>query len=162
MKTLLLAAVAAFAIAGVAAPAAAQADSHYTQGPLWYVTGVHVEDGQFENYMDYLAKEFKKENEFGIKEGVNLSYHVLVNTAKRANEPDLYLSRHVEGLPDDRPAGGVRTQAQQAVGGGSPGSRGGGGQARPDAQDRRADRISRADPQVARRRTACPTPSSSP
>lgn len=91
MKTFLLAAAAAFAIAGAAAPAAAQADSHYTTGPLWYVTGVHVEDGQFENYMDFLANEFKKQNEFGIKEGVALSYHVLVNTAKRANEPDLYL-----------------------------------------------------------------------
>lgn len=91
MKHVILAAVAAAALALSAAPAMAQADSHYSQGPLWYVTGVHVEDGQFENYMDWLAAQYKKINDFGIKEGVNLSYHILANTAKRANEPDLLL-----------------------------------------------------------------------
>ena len=77
-------------IAGASA-AVAQSDSRYQPGPLWYVTAVHVEDGQFENYMDFLATHFKKEHEFGIKEGVELSYHVLAVNNRRANEPDLYL-----------------------------------------------------------------------
>ena len=72
-------------------PALAQADSKYTIGPLWYMTAVQVEDGQFENYMDFLADRFKKSHEFGIKEGVELAYHVLSVNEKRAGEPDLYL-----------------------------------------------------------------------
>ncbi len=89
MKLLSAASVAAFLWLG--APALAQSDSHYTPGPLWVVTGVHVEDGQFENYMDWLATTFRKEHDFAIKEGIELSYHVLAVNSKRANEPDLYL-----------------------------------------------------------------------
>ena len=88
---ILRAVCAAALLTAVGSPALAQSDSHYAPGPLWYVTAVHVEDGQFENYMDFLADKFKKEHEFGIKEGVELSYHVLSVNQKRAGEPDLYL-----------------------------------------------------------------------
>ena len=91
MNIKLLGAACAAALVCLGSPALAQSDSHYTPGPLWYVTGVHVEDGQFENYMDWLATSFRKQHEYGIKEGVELSYHVLAVNAKRANEPDLYL-----------------------------------------------------------------------
>lgn len=91
MKIKLLGAACAAALVCLAAPAQAQSDSHYTPGPLWYITGVHVEDGQFENYMDWLSNQFRKEHEYGIKEGVELSYHVLAVNQKRAGDPDLYL-----------------------------------------------------------------------
>jgi len=90
MRHLLLAA-AFLGIALTATSATAQADSHYSQGPLWFISGIHIEDGQYENYMDYLAKQFKTTNDFVIKEGVVLSYHVLSNNQKRAGEPDLLL-----------------------------------------------------------------------
>lgn len=91
MKFGILSAVCAAALVCLGAPAQAQSDSHYTPGPLWVMTAIHVEDGQFENYMDWLGTEFRKEHDFAIKEGVELSYHVLGVNAKRANEPDLYL-----------------------------------------------------------------------
>ncbi len=91
MRIKLLGAACAAALVCLAAPAAAQSDSHYTPGPLWYMSAVHVEDGQFENYMDWLSNQFRKEHEFGIKEGVELSYHVLAVNQKRAGDPDLYL-----------------------------------------------------------------------
>lgn len=89
MKTLVSAALAATFL--LATPALAQADSKYTLGPLWYVTSVHVEDGQFENYMDFLADKSKKQHDFAIKGGVELSYHFLAVDAKRAGEPDILI-----------------------------------------------------------------------
>ena len=69
----------------------AQSES-YTPGTVWTFTNVVVEPGQFENYMDYLDKEFKKSNEFGIKEGNVVSYHVFAVNSPRNGEPDLILA----------------------------------------------------------------------
>ncbi|MDC8787233.1 hypothetical protein [Roseateles koreensis] len=72
--------------------APALADSSYTPGSVWSFSNIHVEPGQFENYMDYLAGNYKKQNEFLKKEGVVLSYHVLQVNAPRSGEPDLVLA----------------------------------------------------------------------
>ena len=83
--------VAATVLALCAASASAQAAS-YTPGSVWTLTNVVVEPGQFEAYLDWLGKEFKKTNDFGIKEGYILSYHVLQVNNPRAGEPDLILA----------------------------------------------------------------------
>jgi hypothetical protein len=64
----------------------------YTPGTVWTFTNVVIEPGQFENYMDFLDKEYKKSNEFGIKEGNIVSYHVLSVNNPRNGEPDLILA----------------------------------------------------------------------
>ena len=64
----------------------------YTPGTVWTFTNVVLEPGQFENYMDFLDKEYKKSNEFGIKEGTIVSYHVLSVNNPRNGEPDLILA----------------------------------------------------------------------
>lgn len=64
----------------------------YTPGTVWTFTNVVVEPGQFENYMDWLDKEYKKSNEFGIKEGYIVSYHVFSVNNSRAGEPDIVLA----------------------------------------------------------------------
>ena len=66
--------------------------SSYTPGSVWTFTNVQVEPGQFENYMDFLSKEYKKTNDFGIKEGYILSYHVFQVNNARVGEPDLILA----------------------------------------------------------------------
>ncbi len=66
--------------------------SSYTPGTVWTFSYVQVEPGQFENYLDFLAKEYKKSNDFGVKEGYIVSYHVLSVNNPRANEPDLILA----------------------------------------------------------------------
>jgi hypothetical protein len=72
---------------------AAQAQSSsYTPGTVWTFTNVQVEPGQFENYLDYLDHEFKKINDFGIKEGYLVSYHVFSVNNTRAGEPDVILA----------------------------------------------------------------------
>ena len=82
---------AAAVLVTVAAAAPAQSSS-YTPGSVWTFTHVNVEPGQYENYLDWLDKEFKKTNDFGVKEGYILSYHVLSVNNPRAGEPDLILA----------------------------------------------------------------------
>jgi hypothetical protein len=72
---------------------AAQAQSSsYTPGTVWTFTNVQVEPGQFENYLDFLDKEFKRGNDYAIKEGSIVSYHVFQVNNARAGEPDLILA----------------------------------------------------------------------
>ncbi len=82
---------AAAALLSLGAAASAQSSS-YTPGSVWTFTNVILEPGQFENYMDFLDKEFKKGNDYGIKEGYILSYHVFSVNNARAGEPDLILA----------------------------------------------------------------------
>ncbi len=72
--------------------AASAQSSNYTPGTVWTFSNIKVEPGQFENYMDFLAKTWKKEGEFGIKEGYLVSYHVFQVNNPRSNEPDLILA----------------------------------------------------------------------
>ena len=82
---------AAAALLAFGAAASAQSSS-YVPGTVWTFTNVAIEPGQFENYMDFLDKEYKKSNEFGIKNGFILSYHVFSVNNKRNGEPDLILA----------------------------------------------------------------------
>lgn len=69
----------------------AQASS-YSPGTVWTFTNVKVEPGQFENYVDFLDHDWKKLNEFGVKEGYIVSYHVFLVNNARSGEPDLILA----------------------------------------------------------------------
>jgi len=72
--------------------AASAQSSSYTPGTVWTFSHIKVEPGQFENYMDFLAKTWKKSNEFGMKEGTVVSYHVFSVNNPREGEPDLILA----------------------------------------------------------------------
>ena len=67
-------------------------DSSYTAGTVWTFSYIQIEPGQFENYMDYLSKTWKKGQDFGVKEGDIVSYHVFQINNARAGEPDLILA----------------------------------------------------------------------
>ncbi|HEY9107973.1 MAG TPA: hypothetical protein VIN58_14925 [Roseateles sp.] len=67
-------------------------DSSYKPGTVWNFSHIKVEPGQFENYLDFLAKTWKKSNEFGKKEGNIVSYHVFAVNNPREGEPDLILA----------------------------------------------------------------------
>ena len=73
-----------------ASPALAQ-ESSYKPGTVWDVSRIKVMPGQFENYMDYLAGNWKKVQEFGKAQGVIVSYRVLATNSARMGEPDLLL-----------------------------------------------------------------------
>ena len=82
---------AAAALLALGSTALAQ-DSSYVPGTVWTFSYIKIEPGQFENYMDFLAKTWKKEGEFGIKEGYLVSYHVFQVNDARSGEPDLILA----------------------------------------------------------------------
>jgi len=86
----MIAAAALAATLILAAPAGAQKRS-YEPGPLWDVSMIKVEDGQFENYMDFLNRQWRDNQAFAKSQGWLLDYYILGNEYARADEPDLYL-----------------------------------------------------------------------
>ena len=88
MKSLFVGA--AMFAATLATPAKAQ-DSSYKPGSVWEASRIDVLPGQFENYMDYLATTWKKNQEMAKAEGIVLDYHVLAVNNARQGEPNLVL-----------------------------------------------------------------------
>ena len=89
MKTFLAGAAMMMAVTAMT-PAIAQ-ESSYKAGSVWVAGRIDVLPGQFENYMDWLAGQWKKVNELGKAEGIVAEYHVLASTHPRQGEPDLIL-----------------------------------------------------------------------
>ena len=83
-------AAAMFGATTFAAPAMAQ-ESSYKPGTVWEASRIKVMPGQFENYMDWLAKNWKKNQEAMKAEGMVIDYHVLATNNRRADEPHLIL-----------------------------------------------------------------------
>jgi hypothetical protein len=73
-----------------ASPALAQGYPLAT-GNFWNVTEITIDDGHFGDYADYLAAEWRKNQEFSKSKGWIKDYYILANNSKRADEPDLYL-----------------------------------------------------------------------
>jgi len=69
----------------------AQASS-YTPTTVWNFTEIRTLPGQDENYLDWLAGNWKKIQELGKKEGLIVSYHVFRVNAQRRGEADLVLA----------------------------------------------------------------------
>ena len=89
MRKMMLAALGAATIA-IAVPAAAQ-DIPLTSGNFWNVSEITIDDGHFSTYADYLAGQWRKQEEFAKSKGWIKDYYILGNNNKRAGEPDLYL-----------------------------------------------------------------------
>ena len=89
MKKILFAAVLAAGFA-LATPASAQ-ESVYAPGGYMNVQGIYIEDGQFENYMDYIADRYRRSQEFARSRGWISAWRILVNVNRREDEPDMYL-----------------------------------------------------------------------
>ncbi len=86
----ILAAVALCATFSLGAPTLAQEPS-FRPGTVWETSRIKVMPGQFDAYLDYLAKDWKKIQEFGKAEGAVVSYHVLQTNNRREGEPHLIL-----------------------------------------------------------------------
>ena len=99
-KLMLAAALAALPLSFTcAAPAFAQASS-YTPGSFWDVTGIKFKEGGAEKYLDWVATEWKKQQEFAKSKGWIEDYQVLANTYPRNGEPDIYLMTKYRSVPD--------------------------------------------------------------
>jgi len=89
MKRLLVlfSALLVFACANVAAAD----DRDYTEGPVSVVTSVKIMDGQFDNYMAFLRKQYKPLLEEEKKQGIILDYAIYGASPRGPNDADLYL-----------------------------------------------------------------------
>ncbi|TPG19983.1 hypothetical protein EAH87_09195 [Sphingomonas koreensis] len=83
----------------VAMPAPAQ-DLPFSYGDYWEVSSISVDDGANATYIDYLATQYKKSQEFAKSKGWIKEYHVLANLNKRAGEPDFYLVTQFSHMAD--------------------------------------------------------------
>jgi hypothetical protein len=97
MRKLLIGA-AALAILATSTPSPAQ-QSSVKPGPLWTAARIDVEDGQYENYMDWLAKVWVPNQEFAKSQGWVNDYYILDNINGRDGEPDIILISRFHDFP---------------------------------------------------------------
>jgi hypothetical protein len=97
MRKLILSALAAGALM-MSAPTAAQ-DLPLVGGDYWDVTSVKIDDGHFGDYADFLAGQFRRQNEFAKSKGWIKAYYIFSNKNNRADEPDLYLVTVSDRIP---------------------------------------------------------------
>ncbi len=89
MKLLL---VPLFLFAAIFAVPAAAADSEtYGNGAVWLVTMIKTKPGHFDDYMRFLATQWKAAQEVSKKRGLVIDYKVLTAIDPRDIEPDLYV-----------------------------------------------------------------------
>ncbi len=79
------------ALAGVLATPAVAQQSALKMGSLWTVSRIAVEDGQNQNYSDYLAKTYIPNQEFAKAQGWIQDYYILNNVNPRDGEPNIIL-----------------------------------------------------------------------
>ncbi|MGH6729501.1 MAG: hypothetical protein ACREBK_05060 [Sphingomicrobium sp.] len=79
-------------------PALAQ-QSVVKDGPMWISARIAVEDGQMENYMDYLMKTWAASQDYAKSQGWLLDYHILQSINPRDGEPNIILITRFADMP---------------------------------------------------------------
>jgi hypothetical protein len=109
MKTLVKGAILALALCApmMLTATSARADEWpMVGGDFWEVTGVSLKDGGSLSYANFLAGEWRENQEFAKSKGWIKGYTVLANNYPRKGEADLYLitiSDHITtGSEDDK------------------------------------------------------------
>lgn len=83
---------------GLSGPAVAQ-QSSMKPGAMWTAGRIAVEDGQMQNYMDFLTKTWMANQEYGKSQGWLLDYHVLQSVNPRDGEPNIILITRFADMP---------------------------------------------------------------
>ena len=79
-------------------------------GDFWEVTGVHIKDGGALAYANFLAAEWRDNQEMAKTKGWIKGYKILGNAYARTGEPDLYLITITDHIPSG--AEGEKRQAE--------------------------------------------------
>lgn len=67
------------------------AERVYDNGPVWVISYIETKPGMFDDYMAYLASQWRDLNEADKRTGRVLDYKVLSVATPRDNEPDVLL-----------------------------------------------------------------------
>jgi len=97
MRKLLI--TAATLVAAASSTPALSQESAMRPGPLWTAAQIEVQDGQMQNYLDYLAGTWTRLQEYAKSQGWLLEYHVLQSINARDGEPDLVLLTRFNDFP---------------------------------------------------------------
>ena len=81
----------AVGLAAIPAREALANGTDYNDGPVVNVASIRTVDGHFDDYMQWLATTWKKQEEAAKKAGLITRYQVLVVEARTPNDPDIYL-----------------------------------------------------------------------
>jgi hypothetical protein len=76
----------------------AQVKRPYRDGSVWNVSMIRIKPGMDSAYLNYLATDWKKAQEAAKKEGLILSYKVLVTEGHSPSDWDLLLMTEVKDL----------------------------------------------------------------
>ena len=76
----------------------AQVKRPYRDGSVWNVSMIRIKPGMDSAYLNYLATDWKKAQEAAKKEGLILSYKVLVTEGHSPTDWDLLLMTEVKDL----------------------------------------------------------------
>jgi hypothetical protein len=81
--------------------AAAHAEEYpMVSGDYVQVASISIDDGHDLDYANYLAGQWRKSEDFAVKQGWISGYEILDNANKRPGEPDLYIVTRFARLPD--------------------------------------------------------------
>jgi len=92
--------IAAIAVStALVAPALAQGDAPpFENGPVWDFADVQTKDGHFDDYMNWLATAWKRQEEALKTAGVIMDYKVFLVDHPRQNEPDIVLAQEYRNM----------------------------------------------------------------
>jgi len=90
MRKIMLGALGAATMILTSVPAWSQ-ELPVKSGDYWDVGAISVDDGHFPDYVDFLASEYRKRNDFAKSKGWIKDYKIFANVNPRDGEPDLYL-----------------------------------------------------------------------
>lgn len=65
--------------------------SHFNDGPVVNVAYIRTVDGHFDDYMQWLASTWKRQEEAAKKAGIVLSYRVMLPEPRGPQDPDVIL-----------------------------------------------------------------------
>jgi len=98
MKCLLGAVAASLTLLALPAIAADNNAPSFENGPVWDLAQVKTKDGHFDDYMHWLATEWKSQEEALKKAGVIMDYKVYIVQNPRNDEPDLILAQEYKNM----------------------------------------------------------------
>lgn len=102
MSKLGLAALGAVALAFSLPTSAQEKDPYpFDSGDYVEVTGIELSDGSDLKYAQWLAGEWRTNEDFAVQQGWLTRYEVLINTHPRDGEPDIFLVRYFPSFVDN-------------------------------------------------------------
>jgi hypothetical protein len=98
MKHLFGAVAASLALLALPGLAADSNAPSFENGPVWDMAQIKTKDGHFDDYMHWLATDWRSQEEALKKAGVIVDYKVYMVQNARTDEPDLILAQEYKNM----------------------------------------------------------------